>query len=48
LSYCHSQNIVHGDIRPENLLIEEAKTKKGQEMIIKVADFGSAQIIGPG
>jgi serine/threonine protein kinase len=39
LEFLHSRNIVHGDIKPANLLI----TDKGQ---IKLSDFGTSHIIG--
>ena len=38
ISYCHSQLIVHRDLRPQNLLL----TSKGPEASIKVIDFGIA------
>lgn len=47
LDYCHSQNIVHRDIKvhlspfqPENILW----STKDEEAILKVADFGFAKI----
>ncbi len=33
LSYLHLQNIIYGDIKPQNLLVDESNT-------VKIADFG--------
>lgn len=33
--YCHSNGIIHGDIKPENILVKNGK--------LKLADFGCAQ-----
>ena len=38
ISYVHSQGIVHGDIKPENILLKH--TKNG--LIAKLSDFGNA------
>jgi calcium-dependent protein kinase len=48
ISYCHSINIVQGNIRAENVLIEQAVTKKGSELIIKLADWGTSYPIKDG
>lgn len=39
LSYCHANNIVHKDMKPENILLEN----KGDIESIKLIDFGTAQ-----
>jgi len=41
LDYAHNKGFVHGDIKPENILISE-------EGKIKLADFGLARILGKG
>ncbi|KAL4557542.1 hypothetical protein LXL04_035723 [Taraxacum kok-saghyz] len=37
LSYLHSQKVIHCDVKPENMLMDEKKT-------IKIADFGVSEI----
>ena len=41
LKYVHSQNVIHGDIKPKNVLMCGPK----DDMIPKLADFGAAKII---
>eukprot|EP00826_Nyctotherus_ovalis_P048980 TRINITY_DN5843_c0_g1_i14.p1 TRINITY_DN5843_c0_g1~~TRINITY_DN5843_c0_g1_i14.p1 ORF type:complete len:482 (-),score=166.20 TRINITY_DN5843_c0_g1_i14:125-1570(-) len=44
VSYCHANNVVHRDLKPDNILLDSA----GLSGIIKVIDFGTAQIFRPG
>jgi calcium-dependent protein kinase len=39
MAYCHGLNIVHKDLKPENLLLQE----KDNVEFVKVIDFGTAQ-----
>jgi Protein kinase domain len=41
LAYLHGINIVHGDIKPENLMLS---SKHSSDAIIKLVDFGCAQV----
>lgn len=41
LIYLHSLSIMHGDIKPENILVE----KTDPDMVIKLSDFGLSEII---
>lgn len=45
LAYMHSQNIVHRDVKPENLLVY---MDENQLCNVKVTDFGLATRIGKG
>lgn len=38
IRYLHYQNVVHGDIKPQNLLI-------GEEGVVKIADFGISKML---
>ena len=35
MAYCHRQNIIHRDLKLENILVADKETLK-----VKVADFG--------
>lgn len=39
LDYVHSHNVVHGDLKPENMLL----SVRG---VVKLADFGSSRSVG--
>lgn len=41
LDYCHAQNILHCDVKPNNILLDE----QGQ---LYLTDFGLARMMGPG
>jgi len=48
LHYCHSQNIVHRDIRPENFLVESTEKIETPEGVydfynVRMKDFSSAR-----
>ena len=43
LVYCHSQNIVHRDIKPDNLIF----ANKEANSALKVIDFGTSQEFNP-
>jgi serine/threonine protein kinase len=42
INYCHQINVVHRNIKPENLLYSEKDLTKA---IIKVSDFGLARFV---
>jgi len=44
VEYLHSQGIAHRDLKPENLLC----SGEGDDMVIKIADFGLSKIFGAG
>jgi serine/threonine-protein kinase len=47
LSASHEQNVVHRDIKPENILLVPRRDDDGtQREVVKVCDFGIAEILG--
>jgi eukaryotic-like serine/threonine-protein kinase len=44
LSYVHARSIVHRDVKPENVLLDESPAL-GYTLIAKLADFGVAQSV---
>ena len=48
MAYTHTQNVVHGDLKSRNILVSEVFITEGENhYVIKVADFGSAQVVSP-
>lgn len=50
LAYAHAQRMVHGDIKPDNLLLNPmtVRSKIGCPYTLKVADFGLAKVAEAG
>lgn len=46
IAYCHSQNIMHRDLKTENILLE--RKKRNGNYRIKLIDFGIAKILEKG
>jgi len=42
LKYLHSQNIIHGDIKPQNILLARPPLSTGS---VKIADFGISKTL---
>ncbi len=43
LKHIHAQNVVHQDVKPQNILLKQESSTK---YIAKLADFGASEIIG--
>ena len=44
LDYTHSKNIIHGDIKPHNMIIDFDRTRTNGLCDIKILDFGIARL----
>jgi serine/threonine protein kinase len=44
LAVCHEAGVVHRDLKPGNILVED----KGGELIVKIIDFGLTKVLNPG
>ena len=45
LEYLHRNGVIHRDIKPENLLLFSGGGWDDSQMVLKVADFGTARIL---
>eukprot|EP00163_Fabomonas_tropica_P009380 TRINITY_DN1918_c0_g1_i3.p1 TRINITY_DN1918_c0_g1~~TRINITY_DN1918_c0_g1_i3.p1 ORF type:complete len:654 (-),score=71.25 TRINITY_DN1918_c0_g1_i3:12-1973(-) len=45
LQYCRARNLIHRDLKPQNLLLTQSRD--GGLPTLKIADFGFARYIGP-
>jgi len=48
LEYLHRNGVIHRDIKPENLLLFSGGGWDDSQMVLKVADFGTARILDDG
>jgi serine/threonine protein kinase len=48
VDYCHSQNVVHRDIKPDNIMVKIISTVGNEHYIVKLCDFGIATILEEG
>lgn len=44
LGFLMSQNMSHGDLKPENVLVDVNPT----QLVVKLCDFGASQFVSPG
>jgi len=45
LAYIHGRGVIHQDLKPDNILIDE-HTSKPERAEVKLADFGQARVLG--
>lgn len=46
LAAAHSRNIIHRDVKPENIFVAHKRLSVGTEEVVKVLDFGIARVLG--
>lgn len=44
INYCHKKGIIHGDIKPENMILDI----KNQKEVLKIIDFGTSENLSSG
>ena len=45
IAHCHQRKVIHRDVKPENLLVDEVGTNG--EYVVKVIDFGISTVFDP-
>jgi serine/threonine protein kinase len=50
MTYLHGQNVLHGDLNGNNILLVGANPRPGddRDFLAKVADFGLSRMLAPG
>jgi serine/threonine-protein kinase len=49
LTHAHARNVVHRDVKPENLVLAKGLDDDGREIeVVKLCDFGIAHVSAPG
>ena len=48
LAYLRNLNIIHGDIKPDNLLLDRSieEIDHSDEIVVRISDFGSSMLVG--